>query len=119
MGAFGMALAFLGTDPFSGQLRIPFSSFFAHTPLSKGLDLTATLIGLYGVSQVFAEIVNLTKQQAAPVSTKIEKIFPPFKKVRQMWKIILSSLGIGTVHQTARQYDLKRPEKRSGKKPSD
>ncbi len=97
MGAFGMALAFLGTDPFSGQLRIPFSSFFAHTPLAKGLDLTATLIGLYGVSQVFFEISNLTKPQAKPVETKIEKIFPPLRKLRDMWKIILSSLGIGTL----------------------
>ena len=97
MGAFGMALAFLGTDPFSGQLRIPFSSFFAHTPLAKGLDLTATLIGLYGVSQVFFEISNLTKPQAKPVETKIEKIFPPLRKLRDMWKIIISSLGIGTL----------------------
>lgn len=97
MGAFGMALAFLGTDPFSGQLRIPFSSVLAHTPLSRGLDLTATLIGLYGVSQVFAELANLSKPQAQVISTKIEKIFPPFKKIRQMWKIILSSLGIGTI----------------------
>ena len=97
MGAFGMALAFLGTDPFSGQLRIPFSSFFAHTPLAKGLDLTATLIGLYGVSQVFFEISNLTKPQAKPVETKIEKIFPPLRKLRDMWKIILSRLGIGTL----------------------
>ncbi len=97
MGAFGMALAFLGTDPFSGQLRIPFSSYFAHTPLAKGLDLTATLIGLYGVSQVFFELSNLTKPQAKPIDAKIDKIFPPFRKIRDMWKIILSSLGIGTL----------------------
>lgn len=97
MGAFGMVLAFLGTDPFSGQLRIPFSSFFATTPLSKGLDLTATLIGLYGVSQVFSELANLRKKQDGPVSTNLGKVFPPFRKVVEMWKIILSSLGIGTL----------------------
>ncbi len=97
MGAFGMALAFFGTDPFSGQLRIPFASALAHTPLSKGLDLTATLIGLYGVSQVFTEIANLKKPQGKVLSTKLEKIFPPLSKIKDMWKIILSSMGIGTL----------------------
>ena len=97
MGAFGMALAFLGTDPFSGQLRIPFAEQLAHTPLSKGLDLTATLIGLYGISQVFSELANLKKKQNGNVNTKIGKVFPSFRKIKDMWKIILSSLGIGTV----------------------
>ena len=97
MGAFGMALAFLGTDPFSGQLRIPFQSVLAHTPLAKGLDLTATLIGLYGISQVFAEIANLRKPRGEVVTSNIGKVFPPIKKVAQMWEIILSSLGIGTL----------------------
>ncbi len=97
MGAFGMALAFLGTDTFSGQLRIPFASLLATTPLAKGLDLTSCLIGLYGISQVFAEIENLFKPQGQVIETKIGKVFPPFKKVLQMWKIWLSSLGIGTV----------------------
>ncbi len=99
MGAFGMVLAFLGTDPFSGQLRIPFSSVLATTPLAKGLDLTSSLIGLYGVSQVFSEMrkINQAQRLQAPEDIKIQDIFPPFKKIRQMWKIILSSLGIGTV----------------------
>ena len=97
MGAFGMALAFLGTDPFSNQLRIPFSRFLANTPLSKGLDLTSTLIGLFGISQVFFELRKplVVGQHVEPV--KIEHVFPPFKKIISMWKIILSSLGIGTV----------------------
>lgn len=97
MGAFGMALAFLGTDPFSGQLRIPFANQLAHTPLAKGLDLTATLIGLYGISQIFSELSNITKKQEQHIETNIGKVFPSFKKIRDMWKIILSSLGIGTL----------------------
>lgn len=97
MGAFGMGLAFLGTDPFSNQLRIPFSKYLATTPLSKGLDLTSTLIGLFGISQVFIELKKpfVGSQHVEPV--KIDHIFPPFKKILSMWKIILSSLGIGTL----------------------
>lgn len=53
MGALGMALSMIGTDSFSGALRIPFASLLSHTPLTKGLDLTSSLIGLYGISQVF------------------------------------------------------------------
>ncbi|MDY4609497.1 MAG: tripartite tricarboxylate transporter permease [Sphaerochaetaceae bacterium] len=97
MGAFGMALAFLGTDPFSGQLRIPFSSLLATTPLAKGLDLTSTLIGLYGVSQVFSEMRKINQPRIEARKVDIGHIFPPLKKVGRMWKIILSSLGIGTV----------------------
>ncbi len=31
-GAFGMGLAFLGTDPFSAQVRVPFASVLSRTP---------------------------------------------------------------------------------------
>ncbi len=97
MGAFGMALAFLGTDPFSNQLRIPFAKYLATTPLSKGLDLTSTLIGLFGISQVFFELRKPFAEGQHVEPVKIEKVFPPFRKLISMWKLILSSLGIGTV----------------------
>ena len=97
MGAMGFVFAFLGPDPMSGAVRIPFASVLQKTPLSNGLDLTSTLIGLYGVSQVFFEIDNLRKDQKGEICENIGKVFPPFKKVASMWKIILSSLGIGTI----------------------
>lgn len=97
MGAFGMALAFLGTDPFSNQLRIPFASLLSTTPLAKGLDLTSALIGLFGISQVFFELKKPFSKVQKVEPLKLDKVFPPFKKVLSMWKIILSSLGIGTL----------------------
>ena len=97
MGGIGFVFAFIGPDPMSGAVRIPFASIFRKTPIANGFDLTSTLIGLYGVSQVFFEIDNLRKQQKAEVCENIGKVFPPFKKVVSMWKIILSSLGIGTL----------------------
>lgn len=97
MGCLGFVFAFLGPDPMSGAVRIPFASILRKTPLSNGLDLTSTLIGLYGVSQVFSELANLKKGQQGVVCENIGKVFPPFKKVVSMWKIILSSLGIGTL----------------------
>lgn len=97
MGALGFVLAFLGPDPMSGAARIPFASLLRKTPLANGLDMTSTLIGLYGVSQVFSELDNLRKKQKTNVCKDIGKVFPPFKKIASMWKIILSSLGIGTL----------------------
>lgn len=97
MGAFGMALAFVGTDPFSNQLRIPFAKMLATTPLSKGLDLTSALIGLFGISQVFFELSKPFEEVHEVEPIMINKIFPSFAKLKAMWKIILSSLGIGTL----------------------
>lgn len=97
MGALGFVFAFVGPDPMSGTLRIPFAEIFRKTPLANGFDMTSTLIGLYGVSQVFSELANLRKKQNTNVCTNIGKVFPPFKKVASMWQIILSSLGIGTL----------------------
>lgn len=97
MGALGFMLAFLGPDPMSGLARIPFASVLGKTPLANGLDMTSTLIGLYGVSQVFFELEAMGKGQKATVHSDIGKVFPPFKKIISMWKIILSSLGIGTL----------------------
>lgn len=97
MGALGFVFAFVGPDPMSGALRIPFAAIFRKTPLANGFDMTSTLIGLYGVSQVFSELGNLRQKQNANVCTDIGRVFPPFKKVVSMWKIILSSLGIGTL----------------------
>lgn len=98
MGALGFVFAFLAPDPMSGSQRIPFKELLGQTPFANGLDLTATLIGLYGVSQVFVELANFKKPQSQSVCADIgNEIFPPFKKVLSMWKIILSSLGIGTL----------------------
>lgn len=97
MGALGFVFAFLGPDPMSGALRIPFVSVLGKTPFASGLDLTSTLIGLYGVSQVFWEIDNFIRPQNKQVVTDIGRVFPPMKKLLSMWKIIFSSLGIGTL----------------------
>lgn len=97
MGALGFVFAFLGTDPISGACRMPFANALKKTVLAGGFDMTSTLIGLYGVSQVFAELANLSKPQNTDVATNIGKVFPPFRKVLSMWQIILASLGIGTI----------------------
>jgi putative tricarboxylic transport membrane protein len=96
-GALGMAFALFGTDPFSGHLRIPFQSLLATTPLAKGIDLTSALIGLFGISQIFIDLTAVNRKKQSIVKTEIGRLFPPLGKIVSMWKIILSSLGIGTL----------------------
>ena len=97
MGALGFVFAFLGPDPMSGAARMPFAAYLRKTPLANGFDMTSTLIGLYGVSQVFFELDNLRQNKKGNICTEIGNVFPPFKKIVSMWKVILSSLGIGTM----------------------
>lgn len=97
MGAFGFVLAFLGPDPLSGAMRIPLAEHLRKTPLVNGIDLTSALIGLFGVSQVFFELDSISKDERQAVVAEIGNVFPPFRKIASMWKIILSSLGIGTL----------------------
>jgi putative tricarboxylic transport membrane protein len=65
--------------------------------LAKGIDLTSALIGLFGISQVFLEMLRINSPVQKVPEVKIDNLFPPFRKIVSMWKIILSSLGIGTL----------------------
>jgi len=96
-GCLGLALALMGMDPFTNSLRIPFPSLLARTPLAGGVKLVPALIGLFGISQAFFDLERIKERQLAPPQVKIENIFPPLKKILQMWRIILESLGIGTL----------------------
>jgi putative tricarboxylic transport membrane protein len=94
-GAFGLALALLGTDPFTGALRVPFPGVLARTPLAGGIKLIPALIGLFGISQAFSDLGGILKGNLKPPPVKIEKVFPSLKKLASLWRIILESLGIG------------------------
>jgi putative tricarboxylic transport membrane protein len=96
-GALGLFLSSLGVDAFTNTIRLPFPARFAHTPLVTGLGLIPILIGLYGVSQVFTDLGRLKTAYVPPVIQQIGSVFPSWKKIRSMWRIILESTGIGTL----------------------
>ena len=96
MGAVGVALALMGTDPFSNLLRIPFSNLLAQTPLSNGINLIPALIGLFGISQALLDIERVNEGLLAPKQFVMDRFFPSIRKVTRMWRIILESIGIGT-----------------------
>ena len=96
-GAIGLALSLFGTDPFSNVVRLPFSQQLAKTPLTSGINLIPALIGLFGISQALFDIQRIKKGHIAPPQIKIEKIFPSFRKIASMWRLIIESSGIGTL----------------------
>lgn len=69
-GAFGLALSTIGMDPMSGTPRFTMNSVH----LLDGLPFTATLIGLFSMSQVFAlsekAIKKMSKDASASITTK-------------------------------------------------
>jgi len=96
-GLLGLALSLFGTDPFTNSLRIPFPPLLARTPLTSGIKLIPALIGLFGISQALYDLEKIKMGYAAPPQLKIEKIFPPIKKIIRMWRIIVESVGIGSI----------------------
>lgn len=96
-GALGLSLSLLGTDPFSNALRIPFPGLLAKTPLTSGINLIPALIGLFGISQVLLDLERIKQGHIVPPQVKIDKVFPPIKKIARMWRILIESTGIGTL----------------------
>jgi len=96
-GLLGLSLSLLGTDPFSNALRIPFPDLLAKTPLTSGINLIPALIGLFGISQVLLDLERIKQGHIAPPQVKIDRVFPPLKKIARMWRVIIESTGIGTL----------------------
>lgn len=95
-GILGVMLALFGTDPFTNGIRLPFAAELARTPLAGGVSLVPALIGIFGVSQVLWDLDRIRQGAATMKNVALGKIFPPFQKLRRMWRLILESLGIGT-----------------------
>lgn len=97
MTAFGVCLAMLGTEPFTNASRVPLPALLATTPLQNGVSLVPALIGLFGISQALLDLERVGDGSSdIPVIT-IRNLFPSFRKICRMWRIILEATGIGTL----------------------
>lgn len=91
-GAFGLALSTIGMDPMLGIPRFT----FGNNALLQGLPFTATLIGLFSMSQVLllAEKKIIEKQKVKEVK---DKVFLDKGEIKRIIPINLWSGLIGTV----------------------
>ncbi|RDJ19693.1 tripartite tricarboxylate transporter permease [Bosea caraganae] len=86
MIALGVLLAMIGIDVVNGQERFTFGSI----NLTGGLDLLAIVIGLFGVSEILANVEKITKN--ALIAEKIKGLFP----TREDWKASLAPMLRGS-----------------------
>lgn len=91
MGALGLLISTIGIDPFINQDRFTFDTLY----LMSGLNLVATVLGLYAIAEMLFQIQKGrlgenpgVKGFLAPFSCIVE----PLKQ----WKNLLASSSIGT-----------------------
>lgn len=97
MGAFGLALALIGPDPITQVLRMPFAEYTARSPLSSGIKLVPALIGLFGISQAIYDLETIGSGRLAPPQIELKRLLPKPVVFLRMWRLIIESLGIGTL----------------------
>jgi len=97
VGALGVSLSLIGTDPFSNAPRMPFPDILADTPLQSGIKLIPALIGFFGISQALYDLERLHSGRLEVPQVSFKNPFPSLSKLRKMWRLTLESAGIGTV----------------------
>ena len=86
MIALGVLLAMIGIDVVTGNERLKYGSL----NLTGGLDLLAIVIGLFGVSEILANVETITKNTL--LAEKIRGLFP----TRADWKASLAPMLRGS-----------------------
>jgi putative tricarboxylic transport membrane protein len=87
MVLLGLLLACVGTDTLEGTRRFTFGS----ATLSDGLDLSAVLMGLFGVAEVMTQLGR--KEKTRIIKTSLGRLLPS----RQDWKDSAAPIARGTV----------------------
>jgi len=85
----GLVLSSIGQDVVSGMFRFTYGV----PTLMDGFDLGPMIMGLFGVSEVLANIVSPT--QRVIVQTRIRDLLPTREDWRRSWAAILRGSGIG------------------------
>src|SRR5262245_46238561 len=94
-GALMIALGFLGAavgiDVVNGKERFTFGT----VNLTGGLDLLAVVIGLFGVTEILANVEQIAR--GAPLAGRIRNLWPTLADWRASWRPILRGSGLGFI----------------------
>ena len=87
----GFALATIGMDDMTGQLRMT----FGFTELLKGFDFLIAVIGLFGIGEILLTMEEglAFKGQTARISPRV--VFQTWFELLKHWKLFLRSVAIG------------------------
>ncbi len=92
-GAFGIFLATVGFDPFTGYPRFTFGSL----SLLEGFEMIPLMMGLFAVSELFIQVESLAAPGANLGKEKVNTRFPGWGIIRRFLPISFFSSLIGVV----------------------
>jgi putative tricarboxylic transport membrane protein len=89
MVALGFLFAAVGLDVVNGKERFTFGS----VNLGAGIDLLSVVIGLFGLSEVLANVESLTKSSV--LAERIRGLWPTLADWKAAWRPMLRGSGLG------------------------
>lgn len=91
-GIVGLILGIIGRDPITGDQRFTFGI----NDLTGGLDFIAVIIGLFGIAELFDQLLTYRKQRIKPISS-MGRWWPTKSEYRQVAKPVATGTAIGVV----------------------
>src|SRR5687767_7828096 len=87
----GFALAAVGLDTVTGQLRLT----FGYMQLLKGFDFLIAVIGLFGIGEILLTIEEGLVFKGASAKLNMRVVLETWKELPKYWKTSLRSSGVG------------------------
>ena len=87
----GFALAAVGIDTVTGQLRLT----FGFTELLKGFDFLIAVIGLFGIGEILLTIEEGLEFKGARAKLNMKVVLETWKELPRYWKTSLRSATVG------------------------
>lgn len=92
-GVFGLLVATIGFDPNTSILRFNFGSIY----LNSGINFTAAMIGLFGMTEIMLAAEKKPKQQAEQKIEAVKDTLACFRYFKKEWLNIFRSSVIGVI----------------------
>src|SRR4051812_48045479 len=87
----GFALAAVGTDTVTGQLRMT----FGFTVLLKGFDFLIAVIGLFGIGEILLTLEEGLEFKGANAKLNMKVVIETWKELPRYWRTSLRSATVG------------------------
>src|SRR5437667_5023006 len=87
----GFALAAVGLDTVTGQLRMT----FGFTELLKGFDFLIAVIGLFGIGEILLTIEEGLEFKGAKAKLDMRVVLDTWKELPRYWKTSIRSAAVG------------------------
>jgi len=92
-GAFGLLLATVGADNFTGTYRFCFGLSF----LKGGMSMVPVLIGVFAFTQMLNIVETKYNEEKIQEKVKIERVLPTRSDLKRIWPTVLRSSVLGTL----------------------